>query len=116
MLLMKCGLVGLVVGLVSRMLRAVATVNGVHYESIFSGLILLLLCVTVSATASRRQSIGVVGAFQICTATWSLYTVGWLTVHGRFWSDILVASIIGGGISLAFALMAMSRSGRKVSR
>lgn len=93
---------GLIVGAASRYVRPMIP-GPIHYESLVSGLLLVLFAVALACLCARANRSFVPTTVAII-ALWSAYAVGWSLVARRIWSDLLVAATMGMFVSLAVAL------------
>lgn len=82
------------VGIVSRLLRPYANVDGAHYDALGALLILLVGCLILISL--NRGTPGPLGhwLYQLENfAMWSGFACGWSLINGAFWADMIAVSL-----------------------
>ena len=106
-----------VLGNISRALRTVLNIGGVHYEAVASMVLLVATALALvvhhrSHSPERGQ-----GFYQLeVFALWAGFASGWSMVHGSAWGDLInvsVAGWLGCAIVGGIILIVLKRSARR---
>ena len=85
--------VGTSVGIVSRLLRPYANVDGTHYEALAALLILMIGCLILISLNRRIEGTHRHALYQLENfAMWSGFACGWSLMNGAFWGDMIAVS------------------------